>query len=93
MLTQLRIPRKNQDQIGKHQMFCIFITNDEKRIYTLDPLNLHHKLDIWLYKDLEQNKRDYLNILATRIGISNPFGAKHTKTELVNIISKWIIYE
>jgi hypothetical protein len=91
MLTQLRIPKKNQDIIGTHHMFCIFITNDEKRMYTLDPLNMHSKLDIWLYKDLELNKRDYLNILANRVGIR--FNNKHTKCELVTLIEKWIFFD
>lgn len=91
MLTQLRIPKKNQDIIGKNDMFCIFITNDEKRMYTLDLLNMHSKLDIWLYKNLELNKRDYLNILANRVGIR--VSTKHTKCELVTIITKWIIFE
>lgn len=91
MLTQLRIPKKNQDIIGKNDMFCIIITNNEKRMYTLDPLHIHNKLDIWLYKNLELNKRDYLNILANRVGfrVSN----KYTKYEIVNIIEKYIIFE
>lgn len=91
MLTQLRIPKKNQDIIGKNDMFCIFITNDEKRMYTLDPLNMHSKLDIWLYKKLEMNKRDYLNILANRVGIR--VNNKHTKYELITLVEKWIIFD
>lgn len=91
MLTQLHIPKKNQDIIEKNDMFCIFITNDEKRMYTLDLLNMHSKLDVWLYKNLELNKRVYLNILANRIGIR--VSTKHTKWELVTIIKKWIIFE
>ena len=91
MLTQLRIPKKNQDIIGKNDMFCIFITNDEKRMYTLDPLNMHSKLDIWLYKDLELNKRDYLNILANRVGIR--VSNKHTKYELITLVEKWIFFD
>ena len=91
MLTQLRIPKKNQDIIGKNNMFCIFITNDEKRMYTLDPLNMHSKLYIWLYKKLEMNKRDYLNILANRVGIR--VSNKHTKYELITLVEKWIIFE
>ena len=91
MLTQLRIPKKNQDIIGKNDMFCIFITNDEKRMYTLDPLNTHNKLDVWLYKKLELNKRDYLNILANRIGIR--INNKYTKHDIINIIEKWVIFE
>lgn len=91
MLTQLRIPKKNQDIISKNDMFCIFITREEKCIYTLDPLNTHNKLDVWLYKKLELNKRDYLNILANRIGIRA--NNKYTKYEIVNIIEKWIIFE
>jgi hypothetical protein len=58
MLTQLRIPKKNQDIIDKNDMFRIIITNDEKRMYTLDPLNTHNKMDVWLYKKLELDKRD-----------------------------------
>jgi hypothetical protein len=91
MLTQLRIQKKNQDVIGKNDMFCIIITNDEKRMYTLDPLHIHSNLDIWLYKKLELNKRDYLNILANRIGIRS--NNKYTKYDIVNIIEKWIIFE
>jgi hypothetical protein len=91
MLTQLRIPKKNQDIIGKNDMFCIFITNDEKRMYTLDPLSMHGKLDIWLYKNLELNKRDYLNILANRVGVR--VSNKHTKYELITLVEKWIIFD
>ena len=91
MLKQLRIPKKNQDIIGKNYMFCIYITNDEKLMYTLDPLHVHSKIDIWLYKNLELNKRDYLNILANRVGfkVTN----KHTKSELITIIEKWIFFD
>ena len=91
MLTQLRIQKKNQDIIRKNDMFCIFITNDEKRMYTLDPLSMHGKLDIWLYKNLELNKRDYLNILANRVGVR--VSNKHTKYELITLVEKWIIFD
>ncbi len=91
MLTQLRIPKKNQDIIGKNDMFCIVITHEEKSIHTLDPLNVHSKLGIWLYKKLELNKREYLNILANRVGIK--VSNKYTKHDIIDIIEKWLIFE
>ena len=72
-------------------MFYIHVTIDEKRIFKLDPLNLKPDLVIWFYKNLVLNRRDYLDILANRIGI--PHTNKQTKYDLVGTIDKWIIFD
>jgi len=91
MLNRLHILKNYQNQINNADMFYIHVTTDEKRIFKLDPMNLKTDMVIWFYKNLQLNRRDYLDILANRIGI--PHNNKQTKYDLVDMITKCVIFD
>lgn len=75
----LRIAKSSQSKLGKHDMFRIEITSQEKtKLNLLSP----SKLELWFYKDLELNRREYLVILCNRTGI--PASSKETKSNIIN---------
>jgi hypothetical protein len=84
----LRVAKPSQDKIGKHDMFRIEVTVQEKdRINILSP----GKLEIWFYKDLSLNRREYLDILCNRLGI--PSSSKEAKPVIANKVSQHIVFE
>ena len=84
----LRIAKQNQDKLGKNDMFRIEVTTQEKaRINILSPA----KLELWFYKDLALNRREYLEILCNRIGI--PASSKDSKPDIATKVVQNIIFE
>lgn len=64
MLNCLIIPLKNQDTLNNASMFHIRLTPQEKEQFGIqkpDPV------DIWFYRELERNKKEYLDVLANKI--------------------------
>ena len=86
--NRLRIAKSKQDKLGKHDMFRIEITTQEKaRINILSPT----KLELWFYKDLALNRREYLDILCNRIGI--PASNKSNKSDIALKLIPLIQYD
>lgn len=84
----IRIAKQNQDKLGKHDMFRIEITAQEKT--KLNILSAT-KLELWFYKDLALNRREYLEILSTRASI--PTSSKESKQDIANKVIQHIIFE
>lgn len=83
----LRIEKKNQKLIGQHDMFSVEITPAEKRMYMLDT---NIKAELWFYKDIEKNRKEYLALLCNRLGIAN--SNKLNKNTMVNMLDMRIVY-
>lgn len=86
--NRLKIAKSNQDKLGKHDMFHIEITAQEKaRINIVSPA----KLELWFYKELALNRREYLDILCNRIGI--PASSKTSKCDIALQLIPHIQYD
>ncbi len=83
----LRIEKQKQKTLGQYDMFSIEITPVEKRMYMLDT---NTKAELWFYKDLEKNRKEYLALLCNRLGIANP--NKLNKITMVNMLDTRIVY-
>ena len=83
-MKKITIKRSILKLINNKLMYPLTITIDEKYLLMLDKYHTHPNLEIWFYDTLELNTREYLNILANRVGLDDI--DKYCNTELIKYI-------
>jgi hypothetical protein len=87
MIQYLHIPIKNQDTLNYEPVFRISISNADKQRYGIYKTG---NIDIWFYKDLEKNKKDYLEILTSQIVGTR---TNKTKQEMCQMLENRLVFE